>query len=257
MKHFRGLSIGAAIFLCLCLFAPMNSQAASSGKSHSKNHIVKKSSSKKERIAKSDERLARVKSEKKTRKSAKAGSSKSVMAKSDQPDRDESDRLLWQKRASESQLLTGKASWYGRDFHNKATASGLDYDMYTFTAAHRTLPMGTVVKVTDQQNGKSVMVCVTDRGPFVRGRIIDVSYAAAKQLDLNERGVGNVKLEVVSDENGSPLKPDQAYFIRYVSENGGKKVGPFKAFADAMAMHEALRQAHPEAEVVLEKAMRP
>ena len=126
--------------------------------------------------------------------------------------------------------------------------------MYTFTAAHRTLPIGTVVKVTDQDNGKSVMVCVTDRGPYVRGRIIDLSYAAAKQLDLSKRGVGKVDVEVVSDESGTPLKADQAYYVRYSAGMGDEKVGPFRAFADAAAMHEALRQAHPEAEVVLDSS---
>ena len=67
--------------------------------------------------------------------------------------------------------------------------------MYTFTAAHRTLPIGTVVRVTDKSNGKSVMVCVTDRGPYVRGRIIDLSYAAAQQINMNDRGVGKVAVQ--------------------------------------------------------------
>lgn len=168
-------------------------------------------------------------------------------------DTTKSERDIWLKRAKNSEVLTGKASWYGKDFHNKATASGLPYDMHTFTAAHRTLPLGTVVKVIDQNNGKSVMVCVTDRGPYVQGRIIDVSYAAATKLDLKSRGVGKVRLEVISDETGTPLKKDQAYFVEYASGAGKSKVGPFNAFADAAAMHEALRQAHPEAEVVIDK----
>lgn len=168
--------------------------------------------------------------------------------------RESDEKQLWLKRARESEIFTGKASWYGRDFHNKKTASGLAYDMYTFTAAHRTLPLGTVVKVTDQHNGKSVMVCITDRGPYVQGRIIDVSYAAAKKLDLEERGVGKVALEVISDERGAPLKAGHAYYIKYNSDNGKKKVGPYNAYADAVAMHEAIRQAHPEAEVVLENS---
>lgn len=101
------------------------------------------------------------------------------------------------------------------------------------------------------------MVCVTDRGPFIKGRIIDVSYAAAKQIGLNKRGVGKVELEVVSDEHGAPLKKDQAFFVKYASGAGKNKVGPFHAFADAAAMHEALAQAHPEAEVIMEKDRRP
>ena len=101
-----------------------------------------------------------------------------------------SSRDVWLKRAQSNAdaFMTGMASWYGADFHNKKTASGEGYDMYTFTAAHRTLPIGTVVRVTDKSNGKSVMVCVTDRGPYVRGRIIDLSYAAAQQINMNDRG---------------------------------------------------------------------
>ena len=114
---------------------------------------------------------------------------------------------VWLKRAQSNAdaFMTGMASWYGADFHNKKTASGEGYDMYTFTAAHRTLPIGTVVRVTDKSNGKSVMVCVTDRGPYVRGRIIDLSYAAAQQINMNDRGVGKVDLEVVSDPSGTPV----------------------------------------------------
>lgn len=164
------------------------------------------------------------------------------------------EKQLWLKRAEKSEIYTGKASWYGRDFHNKKTASGVNYDMYTFTAAHRTLPLGTVVKVTDQHNGKSVMVCITDRGPYVQGRIIDLSYAAAKKLNLEDRGVGRVALEVMSDAQGAPLKSGQAYYVKYNSDNGKKKVGPYDAYADAAAMHEAIRQAHPEAEVIMESA---
>ena len=158
-----------------------------------------------------------------------------------------SSRDVWLKRAQSNAdaFMTGMASWYGADFHNKKTASGEGYDMYTFTAAHRTLPIGTVVRVTDKSNGKSVMVCVTDRGPYVRGRIIDLSYAAAQQINMNDRGVGKVDLEVVSDPSGTPLQNGQAYFVRYKDD----QVGPFFAFADAAAMHEALRQGHPEAEV--------
>lgn len=167
----------------------------------------------------------------------------------------DADRELWLERTrNNSEIMSGKASLYSKDLHNSNTASGYRYDMYTFTAAHRTLPMGTVVRVTDHSNGKSVMVCVTDRGPFVRGRIIDLSYAAARQINLNGRGVGNVDLEVISDENGTPLNADQAYYVRYASGTGRQTIGPFRAFADAATMHEAMRQAHPEAEVVLGSA---
>lgn len=239
MKYLRWLSIGTALALCLCIALPAAAQAASA---QAKNRKTVSQAQ-----AKAVKKTAKSARSKHSAKSAKKSSRHKTVAKKGADDRD-----LWLQRAQQGDLLSGKASWYGPDFHNKATASGLSYDMYTFTAAHRTLPMGTVVKVTDQDNGKSVMVCVTDRGPFVRGRIIDLSYAAAQQINLGNRGVGRVNLEVVSDETGTPLKADQAYFIRYGAHGGASKVGPFRAFADAAAMHEALRQAHPEAEVVLD-----
>ncbi|MBQ7456945.1 MAG: septal ring lytic transglycosylase RlpA family protein [Desulfovibrio sp.] len=149
--------------------------------------------------------------------------------------------------------LAGKASWYGHDFHGGPTASGLRYDMYTFTAAHRTLPIGTIVKVTAQEDGKSVMVCVTDRGPYVAGRIIDLSYAAATQLGLRKKGVGDVNLEIVCDADGKPLKKQHAFYVQYTAAKGAAKAGPYKAFSDACTMQEALRQAHPDATVILSK----
>lgn len=252
MKQFRWLSIGAAVFLALSLFAPMNVEAASSQKhqtANSKSLKSSKSSSKKE-----------IRQTRKEVKSGKSAKTSKTAKKTKVAATADNERAVWLKRAKDSELardknlLKGKASWYGRDFHNKKTASGVNYDMHTFTAAHRTLPVGTVVKVTDQDNGKSVMVCVTDRGPYVHGRIIDLSYAAAKQLGLKDRGVGKVELEVVSDEKGVPLKSGQAYFIKYASDNGKNKVGPFHAFADATAMHEAISQAHPDAVLVLDNS---
>ena len=237
MKYLRWLSIGTALALCLCIAAPLAAQAAGSAQAKNRKTTVAQAKGGKKAAAVSARGKRSATSQKRHKTVAKKGAD---------------DRDLWLKRAQQGDLLSGKASWYGPDFHNKATASGLSYDMYTFTAAHRTLPMGTVVKVTDQDNGKSVMVCVTDRGPFVRGRIIDLSYAAAQQINLGTRGVGRVTREVVSDETGTPLKADQAYFIRYGAHGGASKVGPFRAFADAAAMHEALRQAHPDAEVVLD-----
>jgi rare lipoprotein A (peptidoglycan hydrolase) len=169
------------------------------------------------------------------------------------PDGSRSDsRQIWLKRAAESDMATGKASWYGDRHHGGETASGLSYDMFTFTAAHRTLPIGTIVKVTDQGNGKSVIVCITDRGPYVRGRIIDLSYAAAKQIDLGVKGVSRVNLDVVSDTNGMPLRDDEAFYVRYNAALKTEKAGPFRDFADAAAMHEVLYKAHPDAEVVID-----
>ncbi len=92
----------------------------------------------------------------------------------------------------------GIASWYGPNFHGKLTSNGEVYNMYALTAAHKTLPMNTIVKVTNLNNGKSVVVRINDRGPFVRGRIIDLSYAAGTKIGLNKTGTAPVKLTVVS-----------------------------------------------------------
>jgi rare lipoprotein A len=88
----------------------------------------------------------------------------------------------------------GGASWYGPGFHGKKTASGSTYNQNAMTAAHRTLPFGTVVKVTDQRTGKSIRVTITDRGPFIRGRVIDLSKAAAAKLGTKQAGVARVCL---------------------------------------------------------------
>jgi len=91
----------------------------------------------------------------------------------------------------------GTASWYGEDFVGKPTASGEDYDMYDMTAAHPTLPLGSYVRVTNLRNGRVVVVKVNDRGPVVPGRIIDLSYGAAKVLQFDQRGLQKVRLDLV------------------------------------------------------------
>jgi len=93
----------------------------------------------------------------------------------------------------------GTASWYGSYFDGKETASGEPFDMYDLTAAHPTLPLGTHVKVTNLRNGKTVIVRVNDRGPVVEGRIIDLSYEAARVLNLDHQGIQTVRLDLVSE----------------------------------------------------------
>jgi rare lipoprotein A len=93
---------------------------------------------------------------------------------------------------------TGQASWYGVAHQGRLTASGEPYDMYRLTAAHLTLPLGTHVLVTNIKNGRSVEVRVNDRGPTVAGRIIDLSYAAARALDAIGEGVIPVRLRILS-----------------------------------------------------------
>ncbi len=98
--------------------------------------------------------------------------------------------------SSEGYREQGIASWYGDDFHGKRTSSGTPYDMYALSAAHKSLPLPTYVQVTHLGNGKSIVVRVDDRGPFVDGRIIDLSYSAAQALDM--LGTGTAEVEVVA-----------------------------------------------------------
>jgi peptidoglycan lytic transglycosylase len=92
---------------------------------------------------------------------------------------------------------TGTASWYGASFQGKDTASGEPYNMYDMTAAHPTLPLGTMVRVTNLHNGRSVTVRINDRGPIIAGRIIDVSLSAARALRFKEKGLQRVRLDLV------------------------------------------------------------
>lgn len=95
---------------------------------------------------------------------------------------------------------TGRASWYGRRFHGRRTADGERFNMNAYTAAHRTLPLSSYVRVTNVVNGKSVVVKINDRGPYKRGRVLDLSYAAAKMIDLVHAGTGRVKIQGLSPE---------------------------------------------------------
>jgi len=93
----------------------------------------------------------------------------------------------------------GNASWYGAPFHGRRASNGEVYDMYKLTAAHRTLPFETMVRVTNLNNGKSTTVRITDRGPFVENRIIDLSLAAAREIELVGPGVARVRVEVLGN----------------------------------------------------------
>ncbi|MCL6230467.1 MULTISPECIES: septal ring lytic transglycosylase RlpA family protein [Acinetobacter] len=96
---------------------------------------------------------------------------------------------------------TGTASWYGRQFHGRKTASGETFDMNALTAAHRSLPLNCFIRVTNRNNGKSVVVKVNDRGPFHGNRVLDLSYGAAKQLGITSAGTANVSIERVDGPN--------------------------------------------------------
>jgi rare lipoprotein A len=121
----------------------------------------------------------------------------------------------------------GLASWYGKEFHGKPTASGEIYDMYAVSAAHKTLPLGTYVRVHNKKNDRTLELRINDRGPFVKGRIIDLSYTAAKKLGVV--GPGTAPVEIIAlgakdiDQPGSDYIP-----IDYYSGNFTFQVGAFK-----------------------------
>ena len=93
--------------------------------------------------------------------------------------------------------MNGVSSFYAEDFHGKLTANGEVYDMYGLTAAHKTLPLNTVCRITNLANNKSLILRINDRGPYVKGRILDSSYGAAKKLDIINQGTTNVKIVVM------------------------------------------------------------
>ncbi|RDX34528.1 septal ring lytic transglycosylase RlpA family protein [Arcobacter sp. HD9-500m-PIT-SAG03] len=126
----------------------------------------------------------------------------------------------------------GIASWYGPNFHAKKTSNGEVYDMYAMTAAHKTLPMNTMVKVDNLENGKSIIVRINDRGPFVTGRIIDLSNKAAHKVDMVKKGTARVKLTVL----GFDAKIARTTEEKQETATVGKyyvQVGAFRRYAGA------------------------
>ena len=147
---------------------------------------------------------------------------------------------------------SGLASWYGRDFHGKKTSSGEIYNMYAMTAAHKTLPLGTYVRVYHRTNNRSVEVRINDRGPFVRGRIIDLSYTAAK--DLGVVGPGTAKVEVIAlgklttTDAGAPRS-----FVQgdYYSGNFTFQVGAFLNHENAARLKRKLARQYKNAHITV------
>mgnify|MGYP001544889371 FL=1 len=144
----------------------------------------------------------------------------------------------------------GIASWYGKDFHGKKTSNGEIYDMYAMTAAHKTLPLGTYVRVHNLENNRKLEVRINDRGPFVRGRIIDLSYTAAKELGLV--GSGTAKVEIVA--LGTPAATDGGAgptFVRgdYYSGNFTFQVGAFSNRENAERLKRKLDEQYKNAHI--------
>ena len=115
--------------------------------------------------------------------------------------------LALKKTHKSKPYQVGTASWYGVQFQGKETASGEPFDMQDFTAAHPSLPLGTFVKVTNLRNGRAVVVRVNDRGPVVDGRIIDLSYNAARALGFKDRGLQTVRLDLIHPATVAMLEP--------------------------------------------------
>ncbi len=146
------------------------------------------------------------------------------------------------RRKEPAHIQTGLASWYGPSFHGKTTSSREVYNMYDMTAAHRTLPFGTYVMVTNMNNGRSVIVKINDRGPFVEGRIIDLSYAAAQVLDVIVPGVIPVQIEVLADL--TPPMSTQRYAVQ---------VGSFIKKDNARSLQKNLKKTYKDIYVSLFK----
>lgn len=136
---------------------------------------------------------------------------------------------------SPSYVETGLASWYGTEFHGRPTSSREIFNQNDLTAAHPTLPFGTMVLVTNLDNGRQVLVRINDRGPFVKGRVIDLSYAAARMLDMIGPGTARVRLEVVSFQPALVAKPS-GYILQ---------VGSFVIPGNARALYEKLKKDFP------------
>jgi rare lipoprotein A len=143
-------------------------------------------------------------------------------------------------KSHERFVQTGVASWYGRDFHGKKTSNGEIYDMHAMTAAHKTLPLGVYVKVYNTKNRREAIVRVNDRGPFVKGRIIDLSYAAATKLGVDVAGTAFVRVEALGyqQESRSGYKEPATYD----SGNYTIQVGAFKEQANAQRLSGELKQ---------------
>jgi rare lipoprotein A len=135
----------------------------------------------------------------------------------------------------------GLASWYGPPYHNRKGADGTIYDQNAMTAAHRELPMGSVVRVTNLTNGESVFVRITDRGPFIDGRIIDLSLAAAKAVDVYRPGVAKVRVEAYAPPERPGVDPAGKWCVQ---------IGAFLDEADAIQLKNDLLRRYATAKVI-------
>jgi rare lipoprotein A len=134
---------------------------------------------------------------------------------------------------------SGMASWYGAPYHNRRGSNGEVYNMHAMTAAHRTLPLGSLVRVTNLKTGHSAVVRITDRGPFVEGRILDLSFAAAQALDVYLPGVARVRIEVL--QTPAPLAGGGRWAVQ---------IGPFAGEKGAGKLAEHLQKRYQTTQVL-------
>ncbi len=133
---------------------------------------------------------------------------------------------------------TGIASWYGKDFHGKRTSNGEYYDMYGATAAHKLLPMNTMIHVKNLDNGKETVVRINDRGPFVKGRILDLSYAQAKKIGIVAKGTARVRITALAPSNRKSTTKDNVRQGEYYVQ-----IGSFRNKKRAMALQKRFTSA--------------
>lgn len=146
----------------------------------------------------------------------------------------------------------GKASWYGKKFHGRKTANGETYNMYAMTAAHKTLPFNTHVRVYNLENGKEIRVRINDRGPFVRGRIIDLSYKAAKKIRMVGSGTASVNIVALGVANKSTTLDSTKRTYHHVNYYQGKftiQVGAFTNRKNAERLRNKLNQSFKNAHI--------
>jgi len=136
----------------------------------------------------------------------------------------------------------GIASWYGKDYHGRKTANGEVYDMYAMTAAHCTLPFNTRVRVTNRENGKKTELRINDRGPFVAGRIIDLSYSGARAIDMAEKGTAKVTVEAIGFAGGHAPSLEGIFAIQ---------VGAFAERENATRFQNQLAKKYPNVRTIL------
>jgi len=136
----------------------------------------------------------------------------------------------------------GIASWYGEDYHGRKTANGEVYDMYAMTAAHRILPFQTRVRVTNLENGKKTELRINDRGPFVAGRIIDLSFSGAKAIGMVGTGTAKVRIEAIGFAGGQSPSLQGIFAVQ---------VGSFAQKENAVRFHDQLERKYPNVHIIL------